>query len=93
MKKENEIRILKDISDRIQIIRNYYSYGNLDRDTAIKMINHLRMTDEEVAEVTVVKLAVSSTPFSEATDQGIVDELQMQVYVLLAKLESRNIDN
>lgn len=84
------INITKDIADRSQIIQNYYSTGILDRDNAIKMIQQLRMTDSEVAEVTAIRLIVSSMPFNEASDQGIVNELQMQVEVLLAKLGNRN---
>ena len=86
MKNEDIINITKDISDRRQIIQNYYSTGSLDRDNAIKMIMQLRSTDIEVAEVTAAKLTVSRIPFNEATDQSVVNELQMQVDVLLAKL-------
>ena len=47
------------------------------------------MTDEDVAKVTTTRLAVSSTPFSQASDNGIVAELQMQVDILTAKMLQR----
>ena len=78
--------ILKDISDRKQIIRNYEHTGHLDRDEAILKIQELRLTDKDVATITTAKLAVSATPFSQTPDQAIVAELQMQIEILTAKL-------
>ena len=78
--------ILKDINDREQMIRNYQISGHLDRNKAIEKIQELRLTDEDVAKETTARLAVSSTPFSQASDQGIAAELQMQVEILSAKI-------
>ena len=78
--------MLKDISDRTQIIRNYERTGHLDRDEAISKIQELRLTDKDVAKITSAKLAVSATPFSQTPDQAIVAELQMQIEILTAKL-------
>ena len=78
--------ILKDIDDRMQLIQNYRQTRYLDRDKAIDLIQRLRLFDKDVAMITVERLAVSSTPFTEASDQGIVDELVMQVGILTAKL-------
>ena len=78
--------ILKDIDDRMQLIQSYRQTRYLDRDKAIDLIQRLRLFDKDVAMITVERLAVSSTPFTEASDQGIVDELVMQVGILTAKL-------
>ena len=78
--------ILKDINDREQMIRNYQISGHLDRNTAIEKIQELRLTDEDIAKATTARLAVSSTPFSQTSDQGIIAELQMQVNILAAML-------
>ena len=78
--------ILKDIDDRMQLIQSYRKTRYLDRDKAIDLIQRLRLLDKDVAMITVERLAVSSTPFTEASDQGIVDELVMQVGILTAKL-------
>ena len=73
--------LLKDIEERMQIIREYQLTGHLDREKAIDRIKELRLTDEDVAKVTTTRLAVSSTPFSQASDNGIVAELQMHIYL------------
>ena len=80
--------ILKDISDREQMIRGYQLMGRLDRNKAIAKIQELRLTDAEVAMATTARLAVSATPFEQVPDQAIVAELQMQVDILAAKLLS-----
>ncbi len=76
----------KDIADRMQIIQNYRLIGFLDRDNAIKKITELRLTDYEVAKATTAALAVKSVPFSLASDQDIIGELQIQIDILTAKL-------
>lgn len=81
--------LLKDIEERKQIIREYQLTGHLDREKAIVKIKELRLTDEDVAKVTTTRLAVSSTPFSQASDNMIVAELQMQVDILTAKVLQR----
>ena len=78
--------MLKDFNERRQIIEKYQRTGILDRDDAIKKIQLMRLTDDDVAAATVTRLAICSTPFSQISDQGIVAELQMQVEILTAKL-------
>lgn len=87
IKKAYEIdSIRKDIKERQQMINKYLTTGYLDRDTAIIKIQKLRLTDENVATVTSVKLAQYSVPFSEVPNENIVAELKMQVDVLSAEL-------
>lgn len=78
--------MLKDISDREQMINNFRRTGYLDRDKAIQKIHELRLSDTDVATATTARLAISSTPFSQVSDQGIIAELQMQVEILAAKI-------
>ena len=77
--------MLKDISDREQMINNFRRTGYLDRDKAIQKIQELRLSDTDVAAATTARLAISSIPFSQVSDQGIIAELQMQVEILSAK--------
>lgn len=87
IKKAYEIdSIRKDIKERQQMINKYLTTGYLDRDTAIIKIQKLRLTDENVATVTSVKLAQYSVPFSKVPNENIVAELKMQVDVLSAEL-------
>ena len=78
--------LIKDIAERDNIIRNYQLYDLLDRDDAIKKILELRTIDNDIATVTAVNLSVSSTPFSQSTNNQIVAELAMQRDILKAKL-------
>ena len=78
--------IRKDINERQEIIFTYYNTGYLDRDNAISKIQELRLTDKNVAEITTVKLAQYSVPFSQVPDENIVEELKMQVDILSAEL-------
>lgn len=82
----NNVSLIKDITERDNIIRNYRLYGLLDRDYAIEKILELRRSDNDVATVTAVSLSVSSTPFSQSTNNQIVAELAMQRDILKAKL-------
>lgn len=58
----------------------------LDRNDAIKKIQELRISDEDIAVATSVNLSVSSIPFSQSTNDQIVGELAMQRNILQAKL-------
>ena len=82
----DKANLIKDIADREKIVLDYQTTGFLDRDRAIEMIIKLRLSDEDVARATTVTLLVSSVPFSQATDQGIVEELKMQIGILSEKL-------
>lgn len=77
--------MLKDITDREQMINNFRRTGYLDRDKAIQKIQELRLSDTDVAAATTARLSISSTPFSQVSDQGIIAELQMQLEILSAK--------
>ena len=46
----------------------------------------LRITNENVAAVTAVKLSQYSVPFSQVSDENIVAELKMQMDILSAEL-------
>ena len=83
---DDKTSIMKDINEREQIIMNYRFYGCLDRNKAVEKIKELRSTDKDIAKATIAKLSVSSIPFCQASDLGIVAELQMQVDILTAKL-------
>lgn len=64
----------------------------MDRDDAIRKIQELRKGDKDIATVTVVNLSVSSTPFSQSTNDQIVRELAMQRNILQAKLIKKNTE-
>lgn len=82
----DEASLLKEINERKSIIQDYRQTGFLNRERAVKKILELRSKDAAVAEITTARLAVGSVPFSQATDQGIIEELQMQVGILTSKL-------
>ena len=78
--------IRKDINERQQMINDYMNTRHLDRDRAISKIQELRITDENVATVTAMKLAKYSVPFSQVSDENIIAELKMQIDILSAEL-------
>lgn len=78
--------IRKDIQERQQMINEFQMTRRLDRDKAISKIQELRITNENVAAVTAVKLAQYSVPFSQVPDENIVAELKMQMEILSAEL-------
>lgn len=83
--------IRKDIQERQQIINEYLMTRRLDRDKAISKIQDLRITNENVAAVTAVKLAQYSVPFSQVTDENIIAELKMQMDILVSGVGERII--
>lgn len=89
----DEVSIMKDIKEREEIINNYQSYGFLDKDDAIKKIQLLRISDEDIAAVTVLRFSTSSTPFSLATNDQIVGELVMQKNILCEKLIKKQMED
>ena len=62
--------MLKDVSDREQMINNFRRTGYLDRDKAIQKIQELRLSDTDVAAATTARLATSSTPFHRCRIRG-----------------------
>ena len=82
--------MMKDLTERKQIIQSFYSTGYIDRDNAIKKIKELRVTDADVAAITSAKLVTNSVPFENATNEGLIAELQMQVDILAAKVIVEN---
>ena len=85
----DKVSLENDIAERNRIIQLFQSTGFLDRNDAINKILSLRISDEDVTEITTANLLVRSTPFNQATDFQIVDELIMQRDILLAKLAKK----
>ena len=85
--------LLNDISERETLLQDYQKTGRLDRDKAVRKIQELRLTDSDVAQATAVMLAKSHTPFEQATDQAIANELQMQLQILSAKAFNKRFDS
>jgi len=83
----DQASIVKEISERENIILTYRKSGYLDRDSAIKKIKELRLTDEDVAEATAPLLAVNPIPFDQASDADIAGELELQIAVLIRKMK------
>lgn len=79
--------IQKGIEERERIINVFNRFGILDRDEAIRKIRELRYTDKEILAITAGNMiAGGSTSFSACPNPKLVDELQMQVDILKAKL-------
>lgn len=78
--------LIKDIKERDDIIQNYRITRSLDRDNAIRKINELRKTDNDISRVAIIQTAISSTSLYQATNDQIVNELIIQNAVLRAKL-------
>ncbi len=76
----------RDITERQNIIKHFCLTGQLDRSNAISKIMKLRKTDKAVLEVTAARLAVSSTPFEQCTNEQLLNELYMQMAILEGKL-------
>ncbi|MCU6763490.1 Uncharacterised protein [uncultured Roseburia sp.] len=85
--------LIKDIAERENIIQSYQGAGYLDRNNAIKKIQELRINDKAVAGVTSAKLAISSVPFNQSTNDQIVAELAMQRDILQAKLLKKQMED
>lgn len=84
--------IRKDIQERQEMINEYQMTRRLDRDKAISKIQELRITNENVAAVTSIKLAQYSVPFSEVPNENIVAELKMQMDILTAELVKKTTE-
>lgn len=82
--------LLQDISERQHMIEKYMIAGELDRNDAIHKIIELRNTDHEVLIATSARLTVSATPFELCRDDQIVAELQMQMEILMKKLQEKD---
>lgn len=76
--------IRKDIHDRQQIINDYLNTGHLDRDKAISKIMELRTTNIEILTVTLANQ--TSIPLSNAPDDMLLNDLQMQINMLKSEL-------
>lgn len=83
--KYDKASLIKDISERKQLIDEYRLTGYLNREKAISKIQELRITDPDVCVATNFRLAASRTPFDQATNEAIAAELQMQIDILSAK--------
>lgn len=76
--------IRKDIQERQQIINDYMNTRHLDRDKAISKIMELRTINMEVLTVTLANQ--TSIPLSNAPDEMLLNDLQMQINMLNAEL-------
>lgn len=84
--------LIKDITERENIICKYQETKILDRNDAIKKIQELRISDEDIATITSAKLATYSVPFSQSTNDQIIAELIMQKNVLQIKLVKKQME-
>lgn len=78
--------LIKDINERNIIIQNYQITRSLDRENAIRKINELRKTDDDIWRVAMIQTALSPMSPYQATNEQIVNELIIQNAVLKAKL-------
>ena len=76
--------IRKDIQERQQMINEYKMTRRLDRDKAISKIMELRTTNMEVLTVTLANQ--TSIPLSNAPNEMLLNDLQMQINMLNAEL-------
>ena len=76
--------IRKDIQERQQMINEYKMTRRLDRDKAISKIMELRTTNMEVLTVTLANQ--TSIPLSNAPDEMLLNDLQIQINMLTAEL-------
>ena len=76
--------IRKDIQERQQMINEYQMTRRLDRDKAISKIMELRTTNMEVLTVTLANQTF--IPLSNAPDEMLLNDLQMQINMLNAEL-------
>lgn len=84
--------LIKDITERENIICKYEETRIFDRNDAIKKIQELRISDEDIAAVTSAKLATYSVPFSQSTNDQIIAELIMQKNILQMKLAKKQME-
>ena len=68
------------------MIDKYLSDGTLDREKAISKIHDLRKKDMNVAIVTGVTMLSGITPPQEASNERVIEELQMQIDILYTEL-------
>ena len=76
--------IRKDIQERQQMINEYKTTRRLDRNKAISKIMELRTNNMEVLTVTLANQ--TSIPLSNAPDEMLLNDLQMQINMLTAEL-------
>ena len=84
----DKVSIIKDITDRQSIIEGYKRTGYLDRDKAIDLIYRKRVEDPEMLSATLQVQAVSRTvPLEMAPDEGLIQDLLLQIAVLSKELQ------
>ena len=80
--------IIKDITDRQSIIDSYEQTGSFDRDKAIDLIYRKRFEDPKMLSATLQVQAVSKTvPLEMAPDEGLIQDLLLQIAVLSKELQ------
>ena len=65
----NKLEIFSDIKERADIIYTYRVSGYIDRKNAIYKLKELRINDNQVWELTTIKLLQYITPFVEASNE------------------------
>ena len=78
--------IERDILERSKIIEGYRHSGMLDREDAINKIRSMRFKDSNVSVISSVNMINNAIPFTIATNEQLVNELQMQVDILRGEL-------
>lgn len=86
----NKLEIFNDIKERADIIYTYRVSGYIDRKNAIYKLKELRINDNQVWELTTIKLLQYITPFVEASNEQNINELIMQLNILKCKLSSKS---
>lgn len=80
---------MKDIRERKELIHQFWQTGRLDRDKTIKKIVELRVSDQTVMTLEHLQMSASPAPripLERATDAELVEQLNVQVAALEAKL-------
>lgn len=65
----NKLEIFNDIKERADIIYTYRVSEYIDRKNAIYKLKELRINDNQVWELTTIKLLQHMTPFVEASNE------------------------
>ena len=95
IKKEyDKLSITKDIIERENIIRQFQTYGFLDRNEAIEKIMSLQFTDADMAIATAAKQTqCGGVDLYQSDDNLIVSNMQFQIDFLKAKLAKLELED
>ena len=82
MNKAENLRLLKDIQDIDNMQNQYRQLGLIDREKAISKIRELRITNKDIGKAAATALPFNSIPFSEASNNQLVGELDAYKAIL-----------